>query len=268
MNLNRFFGWLDYLIYLAQSTNRHGVHSPFVYDFADNVLYRKTPNAYESAAELCRKRMLQSEAKIQHQPAHAPKPISELAFKRIPLAKYYRLLFRWIQYKQLGGNIIEIGSSFGVLPIYLQRGNVKYNDEWVHRFFSYDRSEKIVEITRFNLSHYECNETVVVHPYSSISQIISHFTHHSLANSPIGLIVVNDETLGDEDFWQLMDFAAKNLEPNGCIVIFNLNQTVQSRLRWKQIENDENFQVTIDLFGMGLIFVRKEQIKEAFLLRY
>mgnify|MGYP003343795833 FL=1 len=82
------------------------------------------------------------------------------------------------------------------------------------------------------------------------------------------LIVVNDETLGDEDFWQLMDFAAINLEPNGCIVIFNLNQTVQSKLRWKQIENDENFQVTIDLFGMGLIFVRKEQIKEAFLLRY
>jgi hypothetical protein len=39
-------------------------------------------------------------------------------------------------------------------------------------------------------------------------------------------------------------------------------------LRWKRLENDDNFRVTIDLFGMGLVFSRKEQIKEAFLLRY
>ena len=64
MNLNGLFGWLDYLIYLVQSSNRHGVHSPFVYDFADKVLYRQLANSYEPAAELCRKRMLQSDAKI------------------------------------------------------------------------------------------------------------------------------------------------------------------------------------------------------------
>ena len=51
MNLNGLFGWLDYFIYLVQSTNHHGVHSPFVYDFADNVLYRQLANSYEPAAE-------------------------------------------------------------------------------------------------------------------------------------------------------------------------------------------------------------------------
>ena len=32
--------WLDYLSYVFQSTNRHGIHSPFVYSFADSILYK------------------------------------------------------------------------------------------------------------------------------------------------------------------------------------------------------------------------------------
>lgn len=268
MNLNGLFGWLDYLIYLVQSTNRHGVHSPFVYDFADNVLYRQIANSYEPAAELCRKRMVQSDANIQLQSDETAISISQLAYYRIPLAKYNRLLFRWIQHKQLGGNIIEIGSTLGVLPLYLQRGNINHNHELIQRFFSYDRSKKINEITQFNLRSYECNELVISHPFSAINDITHHFEHHRYAQSPISLVSINDDSIPDEEFWSLLDFLSVQLEPNGCIAISNINKTADSRLRWKQIENDEKFQVTIDLFGMGLIFVRKEQIKEAFLLRY
>ena len=84
MNLNGLFGWLDYIIYLVQSTNRHGVHSPFVYDFADKVLYRQLANAYEPAAELCRKRMLQSDAKILLNNELKEISLSNLSNKRIP----------------------------------------------------------------------------------------------------------------------------------------------------------------------------------------
>jgi hypothetical protein len=80
--------------------------------------------------------------------------------------------------------------------------------------------------------------------------------------------MVINEKLSNPEFWSLLDFASTRLEPNGCIVIFGINNSVESQLRWKQLENDDNFRVTIDLFGMGLVFARKEQIKEAFLLRY
>jgi hypothetical protein len=109
---------------------------------------------------------------------------------------------------------------------------------------------------------------VISHPFSAINDITHHFEHHRYAQSPISLVSINDDSIPDEEFWSLLDFLSVQLEPNGCIAISNINKTVDSRLRWKQIENDEKFQVTIDLFGMGLIFVRKEQIKEAFLLRY
>jgi hypothetical protein len=267
MNLNGLFGWLDYLIYLVQSTNRHGVHSPFVYDFADKVLYRQITNSFEPAAELCRKRMLQSDAKILLDSELKSTSLSELTHQRIPLAKYNRLLFRWIQYKQLGGNIIEIGSTLGVLPLYLQRGNIQYNHELIQRFFSYDRSKKINEITQFNLRSYDSNELVISHPFTDVIDVTRHFHLHSIPNSPISLLVIND-TLTNPEFWSIIDFASKQLEPNGCIAIFGINDSVESQLRWKQLEKDDNFRVTIDLFGVGLVFARKEQIKESFLLRY
>jgi len=267
MNLNGLFGWLDYIIYLVQSSNRHGVHSPFVYDFADKVLYRQFVNSYEPAAELCRKRMLQSDAKILLNSELKEISLSDVANNRIPLAKYYRLLFRWIQYKQLGGNIIEIGSSLGVLALYLQRGNIHYEHYLIQRFFSYDRSKKINEITQFNLRSYENNELVISHPFTEVSEIAKHFNHHSIPNSPISLLVIN-EMLSNSEFWSIIDFASPRLESNGCVAIFGINTSEESRLRWKQLENDDNFRVTIDLFGVGLIFARKEQIKEAFLLRY
>lgn len=146
MNLNGLFGWLDYFIYLVQSTNHQGVHSPFVYDFADNVLYRQLTNSYEPAAELCRKRMLQSDAQLLLDSKLTAQALSDIANNRIPIAKYNRLLFRWIQYKQLGGNIIEIGSSLGVVPLYLQRGNIHYEHDLIQRFFSYDRSKKSMKL--------------------------------------------------------------------------------------------------------------------------
>ena len=107
MSLNGLFGILDYLIYLVQSTNRHGVHSPFVYHFTDKILYGKTTCAYEPAAEMCRKRMVQSSRKVTLNGQQ--ESLSKIALGLIPSSKYNRLLFRMIQEKQLGQYIIEIG---------------------------------------------------------------------------------------------------------------------------------------------------------------
>lgn len=123
MNLNGLFGWLDYFIYLVQSTNHQGVHSPFVYDFADNVLYRQLTNSYEPAAELCRKRMLQSDAQLLLDSKLTAQALSDIANNRIPIAKYNRLLFRWIQYKQLGATSSKLEVHW-VLCLYICNGEI------------------------------------------------------------------------------------------------------------------------------------------------
>lgn len=91
MSLNGLFGIIDYLIYLVQSTNRHGVHSPFVYHFTDKILYGKSPCLFEPSAEMCRKRMVQSRRKIN---IHGKEEsLSKVAINLIPSSKYNRLFF-------------------------------------------------------------------------------------------------------------------------------------------------------------------------------
>lgn len=258
MSLNGLFGIFDYLIYLVQSTNRHGVHSPFVYSFADKVLYGKQHCLYEPAAELCRKRMIQSKKRILFDGKN--ESLGSIIFRNVPSAKYNRMLFRWVQYQQLGNHIVEFGSTMGVLPLYLQRG-----DSAVNRYHIFEKSETLQEITKYNLTEYECNESIRVLPYTNVTDATAFLQEQDVVN--IDLLIINQPMETDE-FWQLIEWAIPRLGSQGSIVFNRLNETPESQLRWKQLQNLADITVSIDLFGMGMAFARKEQIKESFLLRY
>lgn len=258
MSLNGLFGIFDYLIYLVQSTNRHGVHSPFVYSFADKVLYGKQHCLYEPAAELCRKRMIQSKKRILFDGKN--ESLGSIIFRNIPSAKYNRMLFRWVQYQQLGNHIVEFGSTLGVLPLYLQRG-----DSAVNRYHIFEKSDSLQEITKYNLTEYECNETIRVLPYTSTADATASLQEQDVVD--IDLLIIN-QSMETDEFWQLIEWAIPRLGSNGSIVFNRFNVTPESQLRWKQLQNLDEITVSIDLFGMGMAFARKEQIKESFLLRY
>jgi precorrin-6B methylase 2 len=258
MSLNGLFGIFDYLIYLVQSTNRHGVHSPFVYSFADKVLYGKQHCLYEPAAELCRKRMIQSKKRILFN--GKSESLGSIIFRNAPSAKYNRILFRWVQYQQLGNHIVEFGSTLGVLPLYLQRG-----DSAVNRYHIFEKSDSLQEITKYNLNEYECNETIRVLPYTRATDATRLLQEQDVVD--IDLLIINQAMDADE-FWHLIEWAIPRLRSNGSIVFNRLNETPESQLRWNQLQNLDEITVSIDLFGMGMAFARKEQIKESFLLRY
>ena len=258
MSLNGLFGIFDYLIYLVQSTNRHGVHSPFVYSFADKVLYGKQHCLYEPAAELCRKRMIQSKKRILFDGKN--ESLGSIIFRNVPSAKYNSMLFRWVQYQQLGNHIVEFGSTLGVLPLYLQRG-----DSAVNRYHIFEKSDNLQEITKYNLNEYECNETIRVLPYTRATDATRLLQEQDVVD--IDLLIIN-QPMDANEFWHLIEWAIPRLRSNGSIVFNRLNETPESQLRWKQLQNLDEITVSIDLFGMGMAFARKEQIKESFLLRY
>lgn len=258
MSLNGLFGIIDYLIYLVQSTNRHGVHSPFVYHFTDKILYGKSPCLFEPSAEMCRKRMVQSRRKIN---IHGKEEsLSKVAINLIPSSKYNRLFFRWIQEKQRGQYIVEIGSSLGITPLYTQRGPHAFP-----RYFVFDQHQDLLNITQFNLKEYDCNETVVSNQYSKVSGIIE--TMNALPPANLDMLIIND-SLDDSEFWQLLDWAIPRLGEEGCIIMTSIRRTQEQQLLWQQLQHQKEITVGIDLFAMGMAFARKSQEKENFILRY
>lgn len=266
--LNGLFKFFDYLLYLIQSTNQHGVHSPFVFNFCEQTLYKKQKNEFEHVAELCRQKMIQSSAKIQFYQGEKHSSLSAFAENRIPLAKYNRLLFRWIQNQKLGNHIIEIGSSMGVLPIYLQRGSSD-----IIRYFVFDNSSKIINISEFNVSTSTINESIHFSIFQNAKSIIHQLENQwrqnnvGIEQNKIDLLIVND-IKNNVDFWELIDWALPHLATNGSIIMNKKNKSAELQLRWKQLQFHPEITVSIDMFDMGMVFSRKEQQKEDFILRY
>lgn len=258
MSLQGLFGIVDYILYLVQSTNRHGVHSPFVYHFTDAVLYDKSPCLFEPAAELCRKRMIQSKRRISLDGQELS--LSKIALNHILSAKYNRLLFRWIQDQQLGNYIVEIGSSLGVSPLYLQRGNVG-----IPRYFLFDKHKSQLKISEFNLQEYGCQESIQMFHYQEVDEIIVQLERQP--DAPIDLFIIN-QLLSAESFWKLIDWVIPRLGDKGCIVVTTMRHSTDQQLLWQQLQNQTEITVAIDLFAMGMAFARSSQVKENFLLRY
>jgi predicted O-methyltransferase YrrM len=258
MSLNGLFGIVDYFLYLFQSTNRHGVHSPFVYQFTDEVLYGKLPCSYENAAEMCRKRMVQSRRVVNK--GGKPQALSKIALNDVLPAKFQRLLFRLIQDKQLGQHIVEVGCSLGIAPLYVQRGPHDFS-----RFFIFDKNPDLLQVCRFNLQEYQCSETIELVEYADSNDILSYLNR--LTERSIDLFIVN-EPMDGSAFWQLLDGIIPRLSANGCIVLNTLRASNEQLMLWQQLRNQKEITVSIDLFRMGMAFARPTQVKEHFILRY
>ncbi|MEM8506374.1 MAG: hypothetical protein AAF717_01040 [Bacteroidota bacterium] len=62
-------------------------------------------------------------------------------------------------------------------------------------------------------------------------------------------------------------FSDFNLHNNSLIVIANTHKTRNNLKAWEALIADPKITVSIDLFWCGLLFVRKEQVKQHFSIR-
>ncbi|MDP3446252.1 MAG: class I SAM-dependent methyltransferase [Ignavibacteria bacterium] len=130
--LKSFRNTLCYLSYLIKRKSIHGIHSPFVFDFAKDVLHdKKHYQAYKSILK-ARKAMLTNNNLIEtvdfgtgsgNKDFHTYRiKIAELSKKRMHPYKYNKLLFRIVQYFK-PKTILEFGTSTGASTISLALGN-------------------------------------------------------------------------------------------------------------------------------------------------
>ncbi len=94
------------------------------------------------------------------------------------------------------------------------------------------------------------------------NQLISQFSYVTFGTLPYDLM-----------FMDIEDYEPKYLEQstqlhNGTIMIFdNLYRNDKASRIWEAIKAHEKVTVTLDLFHCGVVFFRKEQVKEHFKIR-
>ena len=254
----------SYLKFLKNSSNQHGVHSPFVYSLITKCFYdKKKYNEYEILNQY-RNSLLANKNFIEVTDFGAgsrvfdsnKRQISKIAKTAGISTKRVKLLFRVVNYFQ-PSTILEIGTSLGLATSALSLGN---------------RNAKIVSLEG-------CPKTA--------NQCQLQFQKSNLNSENIEFITTKFEDylvncqLKTEN-WQLIYFDG-NHSKKATLDYFNLllptitNETVwifddihwskDMEEAWEIIKNHSKVMVTIDTFQWGIVFFRKEQPKEHFVIR-
>lgn len=261
--MNNFFWRIsDYFTFWLKAGNAHGLHSPYVFDlYTDIISAEKHYYNFDTISKL-RNSLLINNNKVSILDLGATgnnstrtSTISDITSKSACSSKKGELLFKLADYFQ-SNNILELGTNLGLGSIYfsLARPNAQ-----IHTI---EGAANLAEIASQNFQKLKLK---------NISQYIDSFDNclesvlKSMQNVDLVYIDGNHRyqpTL--QYFNQILPFGKEN-----TVLIFDdIHWSKEMLLAWKEITNNPTVSLSIDLYHFGIVFFKKVNQKESFMLRF
>lgn len=254
------FQIIEYIKFLLNSTNQHGVHSPFVYDLVTKCFYDKTQyDAYAQLSEY-RSSLLSNDqviditdfgsgSRVFKSNSRAVKAIAKTSGTTVKRAE---LLYRIAHYFQ-PEQTLELGTSLGIATQAMALGNEKNN------MLSIEGCPNSAEIAQQQLSNFNVNNVTI--KTGSFETFLP-----KLKDNTYDLIFFDgnhNKTATLHYFNELL-----NTVHNDSVFIFDdIHWSKDMADAWDTIKAHPKVTVTIDTFFWGFVFFRKEQAKENFVIR-
>jgi predicted O-methyltransferase YrrM len=251
-----------YLKFIYASKNEHGVHSPFVFKLVTQCFYDKKNYADYSILKNYRKVLLQNKNTIEVTDFGAgsrvfksnTRPIDKIAKTAGITQKRAELLFRIVQYFQ-PQSILEIGTSLGLATSALSLGHEKAN------IITLEGCPNTAAIAQNQFEKFG---------FKNIASVVTEFSTYF--STPDGNHATFDLIYFDGNHSQkaTLDYfeAALPTITNDTVWIFDdIHWSTDMEKAWELIKSHPKVTVTIDTFQWGLVFFRKEQPKEHFVIR-
>jgi len=249
----------SYFLFLIKSSNQHGVHSPFVYDLITKCVYDTSKYTSYHTLKDIRKRLLQNNKSISITDFGAgsrvfksdEREISSIAKNAGISYKRQKLLFRISRYFQ-SKKILEFGTSVGLATSALALSE-KSNVDTV------EGCKNTSEIAQSIFSEYNLNN-INLHT-STFENFISK------SNSEVYDLIYVDGNHNKEKTLEYFSYLLHKVTNNSVIIFDDIYWSPQMNEAWLEICQNNKVTVSIDMFYWGLIFFRKEQQKEHFVIR-
>ena len=254
--------WMRYF-FAARHRKGHGVHSPFVFDFITSVLRDNTRYDAYGITEKYRKSLLKNRSRIAvtdfgagSRVDHARmRSVAHIARHTAVNRKFGRLLYRIAQHYK-PERIIELGTSLGIGTHYLALGNP---DAAV---ISIEADPVLAAVASENLLNHRIMNTRVIH------DTFDHVLPSLLPSSPGKTFVFIDGNHSKSATLKYADFFLSALPDDSLIVLDDINWSEGMRLAWKEIRGNKKSALTVDLFRMGIVFLKRDFFKENYRIRF
>lgn len=242
--------------------SKHGVHSPFVFDFIEDVLQSNKKYYSFEAIELVRKLMLSETKSINitdfgagsKKSKSTSRSVREIAKNSLKKAAYCEMLFK-IANKTNANTILELGTSLGITTSYL--GKSRRNA----RIYTLEGCPEIAKIATKNFSTLKLN---------NIKLIVGNFDttlETVLKKEPLFDLIFIDGNHQKEPTLRYFNQLLPYTNEHTVMIFDDIHWSKEMEEAWTEIIKNEKLTVTIDVFEMGIVFFRKEQLKQHFVLR-
>jgi len=252
----------DYLLHRFKAKTRHGVHSPFVYRLIDKVIYDFEPKKVYAGIEALRKQLLNDKRSIQVTDLGAgskvnndqTKKISDIARNALKPRRLAQLLYRLAaDLKPL--NIIELGTCLGITTVYLQNASPKA------KVYSLEGSPETAAVAL---------ETFQKAGLTNIAEITGNFddTLPGVIKEldQLDFVFVDGNHQRDATL-KYFEWCLPKVHEDTMLIFDDIYWSEGMKEAWSVIKAHPRVTVTVDLFWIGLVFFKKGQAKEDFLVK-
>ncbi len=266
----------SYLKFIWNSTNAHGVHSPFVFNLVQKCFYDKTNYPEYSALEKYRNSLLQNKNTIEVTDFGAgsrvfksnTRAINDIAKNAGISKEKAKLLFRIINYFQ-PKNILEIGTSLGLATSALALNNFSKVTtlEGCPNTMTIAKNQLQLQLPEFSRKINFINTEFT--SYLKIEQPITvnrQQTTKDLQPTTYNLIFFdgNHSKKATLEYFELL---LPTIDNETVWIFDDIHWSAEMEEAWEIIKKHPKVTVTVDTFQWGLVFFRSEQVKENFNVR-
>ncbi len=253
----------DYLKHRLTAKSRHGTHSPFVYKLVDEVIYDFSSKKVYEDIEKQRKKLLNDDTLLSitdlgagsHLNKKKQKKVSEVAKNALKNPRLAQLIYRLANHHP-AQKIIELGTCLGITSAYLAKANPQAT---------------IVTMEGCPETANVAYQNFVSLGLRNIELQVGNFNYlfpkEVAATSDLDFVYIDGNHTKEATLNYFNLCLSKSNE--GTLLIFDdIYWSQGMKDAWAEIKSHPQVTVTVDLFWIGLVYFKKDQVKEHFKIKF
>lgn len=254
--------YFKYIIF-ARHKKGHGIHSPFVYELITKVFNNKEVNINLDEIEKTRKKLLSSDEWVAISGIGSGSKYYRSGKVRLSIIaknssipkKYGILLYNLCRYFK-PKTIIELGTSCGISAMYMVSS---YNDSKV---YTIEGEKDLVAIAQQNFKQLGFDNIEVI--YNDFDKVLQNL----LLNIQPDALFYIDGNHSKDATTRYTNLILDKSKAGTIIVIDDIHWNKDMESAWDEIRSNDNVDITIDLFRMGIIFLKEGITKQNFVIKF
>ncbi|WP_139958188.1 O-methyltransferase [Flavicella sediminum] len=252
---------VKYLSFLKKSTNEHGVHSPFVYELITKCLYEKNKVEEIGFYSDVLNRLKKSKEKIEVTDFGKGSKVFKTNYREVAkIAKVASIkkknalmLMRLVKYLEIN-TTLEIGTSLGVGTSCLAKANLK------GEVVSVEGCPNTAAMAQNQFDYFKLkNINLLTGEFSKVLPELVEDKKYDL--------IYFDGNHTKKATLEYFKLCLPSIHNNTVFIFDDIHWSDEMDEAWEEIKKHEQVKVTLDTFQWGLVFFRKEQVKEHFVIR-